>query len=265
MADITVSSFAEFLTAAGMAAGTYGKIICPENAVWDLNEIDPENNVQNFSINANVQGNGTSILHFKGGMITIYADKTITELNFLDFFSNASGTYDALLRCDSTNSHDNWAKLYKCRVSAQLGFSGMKATKNIQRERCSFNFSFQHPYGIQVFYATNQNKVSRYNRIKIEAPNSTGLNSGYWNEEYSEIIVDLPQGDTINNTISSCTIRGNLEHVTKVSSTTSNPISVMTGAPNFAWSSGGRIKPVTDAQMRDIAYLESIGFAIGSE
>ena len=75
----------------------------------------------------------------------------------------------------------------------------------------------------------------------------------------------MPQGDTVNNTLTSCTIRGNLENVTKVAYITSAPISVMAGAPNFEYTSDGRIKPVTDAELRDISYLQSIGFAIGSE
>lgn len=265
MADITVTTFAEFRTAAEQAAGTYGTIICPEDAVWDLNVLDPENNIQNLSINANVQGNGTSILHFKGGKINIYQNKTVSNMNFLDCFSNAYGTYSAFIECDRNSAHDIWAKLYQCRVSCQLGYSAIRATKNIQRERCSFNLSFQHPYGIHVFGATDQNKASRYNRVKVEAPNATGITDGYWVEQFSEFIIDMPQGDTINNSLTSCTIRGNLQNVTKTTFSSSNPISVMTGAPNFSWSSGGRIKPVTDAQMRDIAYLQEIGFAIGSE
>lgn len=59
MATIKVNNWYEFLEAVGTAGAT---VECPENAVWDFNEIAPEGITENITVNADtINGNGTDL------------------------------------------------------------------------------------------------------------------------------------------------------------------------------------------------------------
>lgn len=69
MATITVSSFAEFVTAVAVSGDT---VVLPENAVWDMNEQYPLGYNDNIPINCTtINGRGTEIrnLHLYGKFV----------------------------------------------------------------------------------------------------------------------------------------------------------------------------------------------------
>ena len=264
MADITVSTFGEFLAAGAEPAGTYDNIICPEDAVWDMNEIDPDNTIQSFRINANVTGNNTELRNYRGGVV-VKNGKTVSNFNFINMFSAVTATYAGAFASAGSQSV---CAFYQCKFSLTLGSEASCAFYNVVLTRCSVNIACQRSGGVQIFdrYTWNLGS-SRYNREKIEAPNMTANASSRWEFEDSEIIIDAPFLTKINASMTACTIRGNLDSCTGADWQTSNSFSVLnsTSAPNYVYNSGYAIKLVTDAQMRDISYLNSIGFRIGSE
>ena len=259
MADITVATFAEFRTAAAQYENT---IICPEGAVWDMSEVDPDNTITSFEINSNITGNNTEIRNFRG-RISCANGVTIHSLHIINLLCEIwnSDFAGAIFTGDKT-----WlATMEQCRISIATGSIVKNAMYNICIKKCAVN--------LQMAYAGACNPLGSYqglgndfyNRVLINAPNATSFE--YTELKRSEIIINAPLANSISTAMQNCTVRGNMPNVTASSSSSAyNPFSVIsaTAAPNFPESSG-YIKKVTDAQMRDAAYLQSIGFVIGTE
>ena len=261
--DITVSSFAEFYAAVTDSANQNNTIICPSGAVWDMNDPD-KYNINSIPIKCNIQGNNTEIHNFRGSS-QIWNSKTITELHFINAFSER----DAFLQSDtpSGTSESALVDLQRCRISCQLGASVNEMSKNVRFTRCAMNLAYQYVGGIGYIVMQTQNFPSRYNQIVINAPNATviGSNSNIQLES-SKLVVNAPLATTINNQLYNCIIRGNMQALTSVKySSERRNISVIDSdnAPLFA--SQQNIVAATDAQMKDINYLNSIGFQIGSD
>lgn len=259
MATVNVSTFNEFYTAVQVSGDT---VVCPEGAVWDMNEIDPLNTITSLSIKADVSGNGTTIKNFRGNGISISANRTIDQLHLENFFFNSNKPI--------YTSNNSYSYITKSRISCQLGTSVETFLANVIPTQCAINVSFQKSgeNDIRYSYTTNP-PIGRYNRIRANCPNATILNDAKWSISDSEIIIDAPLATRLyRNTLSNCTIRGNLQSLTssEASSAASN-FNVITGVsdsfPDYAES--GVLVKVTDAQMRDAEYLESIGFQIGSD
>lgn len=67
MATYNVTGFSEFYTAITTCASE-DVINCPENAIWDMNEIDPTGSIGRIYMyyGSYVHGNGTTLKNFHG-------------------------------------------------------------------------------------------------------------------------------------------------------------------------------------------------------
>lgn len=259
MAEVNVSTFAEFYEAAQVSGNT---IICPEGAVWDMNEIDPLNEIQRINVNSDVAGNGTTIKNFRGNYIYISSSRTIDQLHLENFFltSNKSIYTD----------NSRFAYITRSRISAQLGASVETFLANVIPTQCTINVAFQHSGENCIRWSYGDyGSIGRYNRIRANCPNATILNDGRWRISDSELIIDAPIATRIyRNQLLNCTIRGNLQSLTSsAASSAARDFNVITGVSESfpTYAEGGILVKVSDAQMRDAAYLQSIGFQIGDE
>lgn len=259
MATVNVSTFNEFYAAVQVSGDT---VVCPEGAVWDMNEIDPLNTITSLSIKTDITGNGTTIKNFRGNDIYISSSRTIDQLHLENFFFNSNKPI--------YTSNNSYSYITKSRISCQLGTNVEVFLANVIPTQCSIYVSFQKSgeNDIRSSYTTS-GPTGRYNRIKANCPNATILNDAKWAISDSEIIIDAPLATRLyRNYLYNCTIRGNLQSLTSsAASSAASNFNVITGVsdsfPTYAES--GVLVKVTDAQMRDAAYLQSIGFQIGSD
>lgn len=261
MATVNVSTFNEFYTAVQVSGDT---VVCPEGAVWDMNEIDPLSEIQSISVNSDVVGNGTTIKNFRGNGIVITTYRTIDQLHMENFYFGSNKSIDT----DYKEAH---AYITRSRISAQLGMNVEVFLSNVIPTQCAINVAFQKSgeNDIRWSYADGGIITGRYNRIKASCPNATILNDGRWHISDSEIIIDAPLATRIyRNNLTNCTIRGNLQSLTSsAASSAARDFNVITGVSESfpTYAEGGILVKVSDAQMRDAAYLQSIGFQIGSD
>lgn len=259
MATVNVSTFNEFYTAVQVSGDT---VVCPEGAVWDMNEIDPLNTITSLSIKADVSGNGTTIKNFHGNDISISSNRTIDQLHMDNFYLTSNKSFNA--------PNNSFAYITRSKISCQLGMNVETFLANVIPTQCAINVAFQKSGENDIRWSyTNSPHVGRYNRIKANCPNATILNDAKWDISDSEIIIDAPLATRIYRLyLYNCTIRGNLQSLTSsAASSAASNFNVITGVsdsfPTYAES--GVLVKVTDAQMRDAAYLQSIGFQIGSD
>lgn len=261
MATVNVTTFSEFRTAAAQSGNT---IICPNNAVWDMATIDPENTITSFEINSNITGNGTEIRNFRGKIICGNSI-TITALHIINMLCETGSTYTGAIY----TSYKEWiATMKQCRISIATGSAVKNALYNVRPQKCAINLQMAYAYNCVPVGNYQWWGDAMYNQILINAPNATGiLKNDEFAIERSKIIIYAPLATGISTLMKNCTIRGNLQNVTASSSSSAlTPFSVISAdaAPNFPENSG-YIKKVTDEQMRDADYLASIGFVIGTE
>lgn len=259
MADVTVTTFEEFRTAAAQSGNT---IICPNNAVWDMAALDPENTITKITIKSNVTGNNTEIKNFRG-WIECGSSMAITALHIINLLCESAG-YGAICT-ESRSVYPNEPVWQQSRISAAIGANVDYPLYNIRPWRCAINVSMAKS-GECILSAFNSGStaVCKYNRFAVTAPNASSVG---WNKiNSSQFVVNAPLAARFDAVPLNCTIRGNLSNVSafKYSSSDTN-FSVVNGtdAPNFPTATW--MKKVTDAQLRDADYLASIGFVIGTE
>lgn len=260
MADITVTTFAEFRTAAAQSGNT---IICPNNAVWDMSVIDPENTITKITIKSNVTGNNTTIKNFRG-CIECGSGITITALHNVNMLCESAG-YGAICT-ESRSVYPNEPVWQQSRISAAIGANVDTMFYNIKITRCAANVSMQKSNAVTFtsFYSGSVQNVLKYNNIALTLPNATDLY--FQHIKSSKFVLDAPLLKKFYAVPLNCTFRGNMQTVDTLgysSSETDFSVVIDTNAPNFpscTW-----MKKVTDAQMRDADYLASIGFVIGTE
>ena len=264
MATYNVTTFADFMEKAATSGNT---IVCPEGAVWDLAEIDPENLITKIDINSNITGNGTEIRNLRGE-VAIGGSMTITALHWINCLrTGAAGSYRYFMYATSGTAllKESKMSLAVVRVGDYLG-----GLYHVAPYRCAIEMSINDTWA-RILNIDSQNATyNRYNKIHLTAPNATTCDDVGWNFQDSQLIIDAPLMTNINNTNKRCTVRGNLESCTKITGTSSTyDFSVINGddAPNFAESGSDakNYKKISDLQMRDAEYLASIGFVIGTE
>ena len=261
MATVTVTNFSEFYAAAAVSGDT---VVCPVAAVWDMNEIDPLNEIQLITVNANIVGTPTTIKHYRGG-ISIQGECTVTSLHFdsalHDQTYNAGGFF---IRCSDTSK---LATFSLCKFSVAI-HQNRKFMYNVILTQCAATMTFDSTaIGFGDRHTGDESGLCRYNRIKIIAPNATGYTCTRWMHADSEIYMDAPLLKSINNMNARCTINGSMPLIDDINGTSSSfDFSVInsSGAPNFP-TGKQNVKPVTDEQMRSASALAAIGFVIGSD
>lgn len=259
MATVTVTNFSEFYAAAAVSGDT---VVCPSAAVWDMNEIDPLNEIQLITINANIVGNHTTIKHYRGG-VRIEGECTVTSLHFDSALNdqdyNAGGFF---IRCSDASK---LATFSLCKFSVAI-HGKRKFMYNVILTQCAATMTFDST-AIGFGDRDSSSVWCRYNRVKIIAPNATGYTCTRWWLADSELYMNAPLLKNINNTNARCTINGSMPLIDGTSGILSNvDFSVInsSGAPNFP-TGQQNVKPVTDEQMRSASALAAIGFVIGGD
>lgn len=259
MATVNVQTFAEFLTAAAVSGDT---VVCPDRAVWDLSVIDPLSTINLITINSDIMGNGTTIKNFRGG-VSIKGECTVTSLHFDSALNDQNyNTGGFFIRC---NDWSRLATFSLCKFSVAI-HQNRKFMYNVIITQCAATITFDSTaIGLGDRDSTDLSNWCRYNRIKIIAPNATGYTCARWMLADSEIYMDAPILQRINNLNARCTINGRMPLIDSIYGTSSNmDFSVINslGAPNFP-TGQQNVKPVTDEQMRSASALAAIGFLIG--
>lgn len=262
MADVAVTTFAEFRTAAAQSGNT---IICPEGAIWDMSEIDPDNTITSFEINSNVTGNNTEIRNFRGKIICGNSI-TITALHIINQLCETGSDYTGAIY---TASRTASITMQLCRLSIATGTAVENALYNVRLYKCAANISMLYAGNCDPVGAYYNIYYPYYNCITINAPNASQINGDSWLAvQRSKIIINAPLATKIFTGAGNSTIRGNMPNVTASSGSISPSIQFdvinAASAPNFPASTSYMLR-VTDAQMRDADYLASIGFVIGTE
>ena len=272
MAEVTVSSFAEFVEAVAVD----GDIVnCPQEAVWDGNIIAPEGYTSRINIRCSkINGNGTTIKNFRSfanAMVKFGEHATtIEELHWIDFVHLGGSYYGTF---DAENPRFSEIRFFKCKFS---GLSNMdifmthwEGQTPMVLDRCSINCENQsesaHLSGFSVFY--------RYCRIRYRAANARVIPIAYSSVSagdqpcmFSELMLYSPNydGSFRPEYFSGCTLRGDLTHVSNI--TDAAPLS-LTVFVNDTFGSQittvpERFVSVTDNEMRNPTFLRNIGFPI---
>lgn len=261
MATVSVTSLEEFVSAVAVAGDT---VVCPEGADWDANDSYPDGYSGSLTWNAAVLGNGTTIrnLHLYGRFATGQNVRPyIDALRIVDLIGSAASGSGGLFQGDF--------HLTNCAISAVLNANYQEIVKweygstALLANACSFNID-----AAGNFDTLGMGKT-RYCRFELHLPNSTWY--PYWaaNEkcEESELAIFAPNaGGLYSRQFPGCIIHGELPLATELATRGDWAGDMMLfstdGLPNFSPYDPTHCVGVTDAQLRDPAYLRSIGFPI---
>lgn len=250
MAEVHVSNWAEFVDSVAVSGDT---VILPDAERWDMNDIAPEGVSGNIPVNCSkILGNGTQILngHFYGAFQV--AGTEIDDLHIINFLGGAS-------LATGTGVFE------RCMISGLS--SGAVPLWGASWNRCAFNIETQ--YASDVWAVAG---ACSYCRIIFHAANATGATVQSRNSAKTncEIILYMPVAQTIYlENMQYCTVRGNMQSCRTIGRYQTEYSSVCPIVNIDNLSSGANVKSnmigVTDAQMKDASYLQSIGFPIGGD
>ena len=265
MAAVNVTTFAEFLEAVQVSGDT---VNCPQNAVWDLNEIAPDG-IANYTISycAKITGNGTTIRNARlaNGLILFAGTSEMNGLHVVNTVCESGGFFGA-----SSN-----ITVKGCKFSGIIPPGGyttyfMDGTSNTYFESCSF--ALESSTGGRLFITPNygSNGSLKYCRVKAQLPNAGSGYSGFWqsNCTWCKIDIDAPGADTLMVQGACANVYGgDLPLVANyIGNHSGSYISLINSdeIPNLA-AVAGYTAAVTTEQLHDAAYLANLGFPIGVE
>lgn len=272
---IEVTSWAEFLEAASGDDPTV-EINLPENAEWDLGEIEPEGHDGAIKLCGIINGRGTKIknLVVDAGSVgyVFYMQGTIYDLHFIDGVWRTSS-----YACIRLYGADSSAQLCTFSASVQrtggnmyiFDTQGIGTTKTCLVYRCAFNLELSAATGATMF---SWNTIGQYNNIKISGSRITSVTANMVNgtqnkgkSDYSYVILDTPAVTALSFPVfNSSLLRCTGANVTDLSNVSGNYISIACSSdfPN-ASQVAQTLALCTESQLHDAAYLQSIGFPIG--
>lgn len=269
---IEVTSWAEFLEAASGDDPTV-EINLPENAEWDLGEIEPEGHTGAIKLCGIINGRGTKIKNLvldvgsTGYMFFVHG--TTYDLHFVDGVWRTD-----LYVIVRLNGDDSSVQL--CTFSASIQRSGgtvyvfdKQNASSALVYRCAFNLELSLATGVTVF---SWNIIGQYNNIKLSGSRITSVTANMVNgtqrlgkSEYSYIILDTPAVTALafpmfNSSLLRCTGA----NVMDLSGVSGDYVSVACSSdfPN-ASQVAQSLELCSESQLRDAAYLQSVGFPIG--
>lgn len=272
MAEVYVNSWTEFITAVGVAGDT---VILPEEATWDMNEIAPLGVSDIIYIRcAVIEGRGTRIKNLNiTGYFSIENNVTFNDFFLTDFI--CSGTRDQLFWLRGSNRTVNFNG---CAFSGILSVTAIGFVASGLSSGCSANFT-QSSVNVEcagVDFELTANLAYhnfKYCRVEIHAPNSTyggHIGTGGKLFDFCEMVLYIPKAPRFRTfSFTGCTVRGNMQSATEYSGSSSGTwkgnVSVYS---TDAFGDGFTpYKPqffvgVSEEQLKDPAYLRSVGFPI---
>lgn len=266
MADVYVNSWPEFLEA---IAESGSNVICPEKAVWDMNEFEPEGHSGTLRFECdNVYGNGTTIKNMMhSGSIQFQQNFLFSESLNWENLVISSGPF--FVRDGSTSySKESCSKFRTCRISGITSANGytLDFARSFVFHRCSFNVessssvTFYIPLGMEYCnFVANWPHARGIGQASIA---SVGASAPY----FSRLIITTSSvtGDSTSNNATACIFKGRKDRAESTSNANTQYPSLysLEDYPAMA-RPGTRMIGVTEAQLKDAAYLSSIGFPIG--
>lgn len=274
MADVYVTSWQEFLQAILVSGDT---VHCPENAIWDMNNIEPDGHVGAIRFDCdNVYGHNTTIknLKYDGQIIFKNGFVEISDLHWENMLVN-TGTYDKkviFLREGTWSSESDLVLMTLCKISgfftkddASSIYCEQLISKGIKHYRCGFNVeSASHG-------RFNLPTLMEYCNFLAQLPDVRQIDAnvtseGRINYRFSNIVI---VGANITSDASFygavCSVfRGRKERLTGFSNASGGyPSLYCTDDMPAVTEPGTGFIGVTESQLRDASYLQSIGFPIG--
>ena len=263
MATVQVSNWAEFLAAIAVSGNV---VECPENAVWDMNDIEPLGHLSNISISCSqINGNGLRIKNLRlFGMFIATSKCFFNNVLITDLIASGSAVNSDLFRGDIffRNSAVSCilSSSYRDFLNRNTNYDDDVAdNSSFYVEASAANFQFKSGPGSSDY--------SRYCRFEIHAPNATGqVLSGTMLT--CEIVIFAPNSTKIYSCdFIGCTLRGNLASVSEQSWSGSweGDISVYSTDgfnPSYRPKYPQYFIGVTEEQLKNPEYLRSLGFPI---
>ena len=213
MATVQVSNWAEFLAAIAVSGNV---VECPENAVWDMNGIEPLGHLSDISISCSqINGNGLRIKNLRlFGMFIATSKCFLNNILITDLIASGSAVNSELFRGDIFFRNSAISCILN---SSYRNFLGRKTNydddvadnSSFYVESSATNFQFKTGAG--------SSDDSKYCRFEIHAPNATDqVLSGTMLT--CEIVIFAPNSTKIHSCdFIGCTLRGNLSSVAEQS------------------------------------------------
>lgn len=265
MAEVYVSSWSEFVEAIGVAGDT---VILPEEAEWDMNEILPYGLQGDITFACKkIDGRGTRIKNLNlNNYVFIGAEQDIKVLHNL-LMTDWIGT-------------NQWFTLSYGSEWFRCAISGITSASIIIYNQNSYSYSGTEMASCAInvessasrFQITSDGANMRYCRVEVHAPNSDTGELG--NAEYfcCELAFFAPNA-TISISVykfqNGNLLRGNLKSVPELEYARWVPWSGLTSVFDDDTFSDTLTSPFpqnfvscTEDQLKDAAYLRSLGFPI---
>ena len=272
MAEVHVTSWSQFLSAIQVSGDT---VHCPEDAIWDMNELEPDGHIGNIRFDCdNVYGHNTTIknLRYNGRIIFKDGFGVISDLHFENMVVD-TGNKSEIFFLDRQNrpNENEMVQMNLCRISGYFTNAGGGSqlneqyfAKGIRCYRCGFNIELPLPGRF------NLPGVMEYCNFVAQLPQKTAIdvNYGYnWriNYRFSNIVIVAPNLTSDQSFAGAvcCVFRGRKERLTGLANVDTSYPSLYCTTDMAAVTDAKNVVGVTEAQLRDAAYLQSIGFPIG--
>ena len=247
-----VSTWEEFVAQIA-TSGAYVKIA--DNTVWDMNTIAPEGINQNtvLGIYCNLDGNGAIIKNLRGtGSTFLSVGNTTKNLYIEDFYYTTTSSGSKLVSTMSATTMIG-VTLNGIVTGDSNTYAIQMGHQSMEVKRCSMNVIFDIGTDHTVMFQGNY-RDSNGNRenchFKFDLTNAkvyTSYPIGY-NNSLIEIVRNSNDTGIYYNQAKSTIIRYDIGTEREV---------------NQVYAASGTLTEVTDTQLKDAAYLASIGFPIG--
>ena len=262
MAEVTVSTWPEFVEAVAVAGDT---VIVQPGTVWDMNEIAPEGLSSTVYLFANVKGNGLVIRNLRTSLdVTLEVSNSSPKIEDIRI-ENILQTGGAFISGSITWATNVHAFFHNCVFAGKvidgvfLNFPRTGAIFSSDGDlSCGFELDFS---GSGYFCNAHYDVGTTMTDCKLEFSGiSTGSNTRLKSVTNCEIKGNQPWASWNVGNISMSMINLGISSSQTFSATVS--VSVLNTDMASGTISGDFLR-VTDAEMRDAAYLSSIGFPIG--
>lgn len=264
MAEVSVNSWSEFVTAIGVAGDT---VILPEEAEWDMNTILPYGLQSNITFACKkIDGRGTRIKNLNlNNYRFVYAEQDVKVIHNLLVTDWIGTSYWFELRCGS-----EW---FRCAISGITSYESIIYNQHaygnnaVKMASCSINVESS----ANLFRITSDGAEYKYCRIEAHAPNSSEGQIGNGNYFCCELVFYAPNATgyfSVYGFKNGNLLRGNLKSIPAISSSLApwegltSVYSIDTFDDTVTSPFPQNFVPCTEDQLKDAAYLRSLGFPI---
>ncbi|MBP0987023.1 MAG: hypothetical protein J6S92_01945 [Oscillospiraceae bacterium] len=263
MATVTVSNFAEFLSAIAVSGDT---VVCPEGVVWDMNDLYPEGYFNNIPINcAVINGRGTTIrnLHLFGKFVAP-ANLEINDLNITNIICEETEFF-------GSSGNARTLTLNGCVVTGIYGVNTMYfnyGTLALNRSVLNLDLTAGGYSDIEI--SSYGQYSAQYSRISAQFPQNVGGGFSFGtNARFCMFRIYYPGCRAFSSSgLSGCVVTGNFGEAYDSNSygTHGAFVSVydVAAMDEEFETNNPYFKGVTYEQLYNAAYLASIGFPIGA-